>query len=40
MNIHYERVGAGGGGGIGVSGVEAGTEPLTPPSFSIGYGGG
>ena len=33
-----ERVGA--GGGIGVSGVGYGTEPLTTPSFSIGYGGG
>ena len=27
-------------GGIGVSGVGSGTEPLTTPSFSIGYGGG
>ena len=36
-----ERVGAGGGGGgVGVSGVGSGTEPLTTPSFSIGYGGG
>ena len=28
------------GRGVGVSGVGSGTEPLTTPSFSIGYGGG